>query len=186
MKAFQPGEDSTIGVASYHDKTNEVKEFLERKTNIKELVDSGIVKVPRMFIHPPETIQSTPSLIQDDVHLHVPLIDFKGYQGDCRAEIVEEMRKASETWGMFQIINHGVPKIVMGMMLESIRQFHEQPKEVKMEFYSNINHKQKVLYYSSGSFSGPTLPHWRDTLFCILDDGVLDPKALPSICSLLL
>ena len=41
-------------VFSDYDRAKEVKEFDETKAGVKGLVDSGVVKIPRFFIHPPE------------------------------------------------------------------------------------------------------------------------------------
>ncbi|KAK6937812.1 Non-hem dioxygenase N-terminal domain [Dillenia turbinata] len=82
------------------------KEFVENKTSDKEVADSGIksvphsglVKIPRTFILPPSSVQCSTGLM-----------DLKFYQRDRRREIVDEMRKASETCGIFQVIKHGIP-----------------------------------------------------------------------------
>lgn len=35
-----------------YDKAKEVKEFDDTKAGVKGLVDSGVTKIPRFFIHP--------------------------------------------------------------------------------------------------------------------------------------
>ncbi|OIW01689.1 hypothetical protein TanjilG_01196 [Lupinus angustifolius] len=125
-----------------YDRAKEVKEFDETKAGVKGLVDSGIIKLPRFFIHSPETLSfaktKTPLCFQ------VPVIDFTGYDERYRREeIICEICEASETLGFFQMVNHGVPVCVMDDMLRVVKEFHEQPKEVKKEWYSR-DHGVKV------------------------------------------
>ena len=104
-----------------YDRAKEVKEFDETKAGVKGLVDSGVTKVPRFLIHPPESL---PMLSPATTHFHVPVIDVQGFEKSCRwMEIVDQVRKASETWGFFQMINHGIPVSVIDM-LDAVRQFH--------------------------------------------------------------
>ncbi|KAL6208728.1 hypothetical protein ACLB2K_019673 [Fragaria x ananassa] len=65
-----------------------------------------------MFVHPPENLQKNS---MDDHDLRVPVIDLKGldWSSERRKEIVDEITKAVETWGLFQIVNHGIPMSVM-------------------------------------------------------------------------
>ncbi|KAK7843838.1 1-aminocyclopropane-1-carboxylate oxidase like protein [Quercus suber] len=119
-----------------YDRDKEVKEFDETKAGINGLVDSGVTKVPRFLIDPPESLPN-PMLSPATTQFEVPVIDLQGSEQSCRRmEIVDEVRKASETWGFFQMINHGVPVSVLDKMFDAVREFHDQPKEEKMEWYS--------------------------------------------------
>nr|GMD74392.1 1-aminocyclopropane-1-carboxylate oxidase homolog 1-like [Ipomoea batatas]GME13592.1 1-aminocyclopropane-1-carboxylate oxidase homolog 1-like [Ipomoea batatas] len=46
-----------------------------------------------------------------------------------RSEIIKEMRDACQSWGFFQILNHGIPTEVLDEMIEGVREFHEQDSE---------------------------------------------------------
>lgn len=83
-------------------------------------------------------------------HFHIPVIDPKGIHEDGvrRREIVEQMCNASETWGFFQAVNHGISKNVMEGMVEGVKGFHEEKNEVKMEYYTRDT-KKKVTYTSN-------------------------------------
>lgn len=111
-----------------YDRAKEVKEFEDTKAGVKGLVDFGILKLPRFLIHPPESLPSSPTSSNNTTStLQVPVIDFAGYDDDddescCRRlKIVREIREASEKWGFFQMVNHGVPASVMDEMLRVIR-----------------------------------------------------------------
>ncbi|KAE8663050.1 putative Phospholipase A 2A, IIA,PLA2A [Hibiscus syriacus] len=74
----------------------------------------------------------------------VPVIDLKDVLDPAEHEdIIEKMRLASEKWGFFQVINHGIPQDVMNKVSGCVQSFHEQPGEVKMKFYS-----QALIEYS--------------------------------------
>ncbi|XP_068325409.1 1-aminocyclopropane-1-carboxylate oxidase homolog 1-like [Pyrus communis] len=165
--------------SSYYDRTKEVKVFDETKAGVKGLVDSGITKVPKFLIHPPHSLSNSKTT---NVNFKVPVIDFDGFDQDFqRAQIVKEICEASETWGFFQMVNHGVPERVIENMLEGIRGFHEQPKEVKMEWYSRDS-KHRVRYYCNGDLLVSKTANWRDTIGFDFQDGPLDPETFPFVC----
>jgi len=90
-------------------------------------VDSGVTKIPGFFVHPPEDVQKLSSET-NSITLQLPIIDLEGFESfRRRLEVVNEVRKASEEWGFFQIVNHGIPVTVMDGMLAGAKRFHEQP-----------------------------------------------------------
>ncbi|OMO63685.1 Oxoglutarate/iron-dependent dioxygenase [Corchorus olitorius] len=106
-----------------------MKAFFEARVGVKGLVDSGITKIPSIFIHPPETNLPNPSF-EDEQHLQIPEIDLQGFESEpIRTKIVDAIRDAAQTWGIFRMVNHGVPISIMENMLEGVCQFHEQPLE---------------------------------------------------------
>lgn len=163
-----------------YDKAKEVKEFDETKAGVKGLVDSGVSRIPRFFIHPPENLPKSSNTY--DFSLQVPLIDLEGFKDCRRTEIVDRICEASETWGFFQLINHGVPVSVMDEMIEGVRGFHEQSKEVKMEIYSR-DYKKPVRFFCNGDLLVTKgAANWRDTIAFDFRDGQLDPDLFPHTC----
>ncbi|OMP09739.1 hypothetical protein COLO4_05163 [Corchorus olitorius] len=166
--------------ASTYDRAKEVKDFDDTKAGVKGLVDSGAVKIPKFFIHPLENREKPNA--SSTVSFQVPVIDLEGFEGNRRKEIVNGILVAAETWGFFQVVNHGVPLCIMDDMLKCVRQFHEQPKEVKMEWYSR-DCKQPVRYFSNGDLLVNTrAANWRDSLAFEFNDGQLDPQLFPTVC----
>ncbi|WMV47974.1 hypothetical protein MTR67_041359 [Solanum verrucosum] len=115
-------EDSQAELAMDYDRSKEIKAFDDTKAGVKGLVDAGIVEIPRMFIRP--TDEPAEVLIQGMSTLQVPVIDISGLEvEDARKKIVDEIREASEKWGFFQLINHGVPSSVLEGMIDGTRKY---------------------------------------------------------------
>ncbi|KAJ6861551.1 1-aminocyclopropane-1-carboxylate oxidase [Populus alba x Populus x berolinensis] len=171
--SFDPEDGSS------YDTANEVKAFDETKAGVKGLADSGVIKIPRFFVHPPEKTQQPPSK-SSNISLQVPIIDFEGFESSRRMEVVNEIRKASENWGFFQVVNHGIPENVMDEMLAGVKRFHEQPQELKMEFYSR-DADQRVKFFTGVLLLTQEPAIWRDTVAFDFKDGKLDPQLFPAI-----
>ncbi|XP_038694888.1 1-aminocyclopropane-1-carboxylate oxidase homolog 1-like [Tripterygium wilfordii] len=154
--------------------------FYQTKSGVKGLVDSGITKIPKIFIHPPENLDQL-SHNAREIGLQVPLIDLEGFEGVGRKNIVDQIRKATAEWGFFQLINHGVPVSLMDDMIEAVRGFHEQPNEEKMKIYSHDSEKP-VKFFCNRDLLTCRTPDWRDTLGLDFHDGKVDPALLPQIC----
>ncbi|OMP14128.1 hypothetical protein COLO4_00273 [Corchorus olitorius] len=126
-----------------------MKAFFETRVGVKGLVDSGITKIPSIFIHPPETNLPNPSF-EDEQHLQIPEIDLQGFESEpIRTKIVDAIRDAAQTWGIFRMENHGVPISIMENMLEGVCQFHEQPLEVKKAWYARKESGQRIFDYNT-------------------------------------
>jgi len=124
----------------------ELQAFDESKAGVKGLVDAGIIKTPPFFV----VLESEVSCQPSPAHFHIPVIDLKGIHEDDvrRREIVEQMCNASETWGFFQVVNHGNSKNVMEGMVQGVKGFHKEKNEVKMEYYTRDT-KKKVTCTSN-------------------------------------
>ncbi|KAI7735118.1 hypothetical protein M8C21_003159 [Ambrosia artemisiifolia] len=154
-------------------------DFDRTKAGVKGVLDSGILKIPNIFIHPPENLVKSPSSGAGNQELQVPVIDLNGFEGR-KEVIISEIREVSEQWGIFQLVNHGIPVAVLDEMIESVRGFHEQPNEVKMKWYSR-EHGQQVRFFSNGSLYESKAVNWRDSFSCHYADGALDPNAIPLV-----
>ncbi|KAM7253771.1 hypothetical protein ACFE04_031453 [Oxalis oulophora] len=155
----------------------EMKKFAETKAGVKGLVDAGLVKLPRIFIQPPERLSKYP--VSNDSTLSVPVIDLIGLENeDRKKEIVSKIRQAVEIWGVFQLINHGIPTDIIDSVLEGVKEFVEQPPEVK-----NADYNSKVFgFYSSATFKQSAAASWRDNFMYTCIDKKLEEKTLPEVC----
>ncbi|CAN4092841.1 unnamed protein product [Withania somnifera] len=161
-----------------------VKQTIEdTKAGIKGLVDAGIVEVPKIFIRPPHEVAEDLNMTKSS--LKVPTVDLSGIEvEERRKKIVDEIREACETWGLFQLINHGVPSSVLEGMIDGTRKFHDQDVEEKKKYYSHDQTKG-VRYYSNVNLykaKGRTV-NWKDTLYIngILS-GYIEPEEIPPVC----
>ncbi|KAF8006384.1 hypothetical protein BT93_K0628 [Corymbia citriodora subsp. variegata] len=134
------GQPITPGDLDF-DRVKELQEFDETEAGVKGLVDSGATKVPRIFVHPHESLRGLSS-DANGTSLQIPTVDLRGYRDSRRQDVIDGIREASETWGFFQIINHGMPLDVMDNMLEGVKKFHEQRVELKKELYSRDGTKR--------------------------------------------
>ncbi|XP_023004857.1 1-aminocyclopropane-1-carboxylate oxidase homolog 1-like [Cucurbita maxima] len=154
-------------------RARQVKEFDDTKSGVKGLMDRGATTIPKFFIHPSESANRKVAVAE------VPVIDLR--EGRGREEVVREIGEACEKWGLFQMVNHGVPNEVMERMLEGIREFHEQAREEKMKWYSR-DPSQKVRFYCNGDLLVSKAASWRDSIAFEYQHGPLTPQAYPPTC----
>ncbi|GFQ00693.1 1-aminocyclopropane-1-carboxylate oxidase homolog 1 [Phtheirospermum japonicum] len=102
-----------------------LKAFDETNAGVKGLVDSVCKKSPRFS-------------------------DIQKPEG--RKRIVEEVKIASETWGFFQVMNHGIPTSVLDGMIDGIRKFNDQDVEEKKKYYSRDIKRRDTMIIT---FPGP-------------------------------
>ncbi|KAK1354836.1 1-aminocyclopropane-1-carboxylate oxidase-like [Heracleum sosnowskyi] len=152
--------------------------FDETKAGVKGLVDAGITKLPPMFVDKKATF-----LDPGTNESIFPVIDLKDVNKDAvsRAKIVEQVQKACEKFGVFQLVNHGIPLNVMDEMLDGVRRFNEQDLDAKKHFYSRD--KTRTFAYSSNlSIATSSANNWKDTIQGIMAPPPSNPEQYPSIC----
>ena len=172
-------ESLGLEVLNCYDKEKELNELMSTKAGVKGLVDSGILKVPRIFLYS-DDVNRFDQEGSNHVGFQVPIINLEGYEGKRRNMIKTEMLQASKSWGIFQVLNHEVLMDVMKNMLESVYDFHEQPKEMKEAYYSHDS-SRKVWYYVT-LHSTHKAALWKDTIACQFENTRADFEALPLIC----
>ncbi|KAG7996808.1 hypothetical protein I3843_01G179700 [Carya illinoinensis] len=167
----------------HYDRTSELKAFDDTKAGVKGLVDAGVTEIPRIFHLPPEYSFNNNSVSDHDNQFTIPVIDFEGIEEDVtkRKEVVEAVRDASETWGFFQVVNHGIPVGVLEEMKEGVRRFYEQDTEIKKEYYTRDLMKAVAYNSNFDLYSAPST-NWRDTLACSMAPNRPKSEQLPAPC----
>ncbi|XP_072074156.1 1-aminocyclopropane-1-carboxylate oxidase homolog 1 isoform X2 [Arachis hypogaea] len=162
------------------DRKAEVQAFEDSKSGVKGLLDSGVTKIPSMFYVKLDPLENTK---QSDSNFSIPAIDLQDIDksSSLRGKVVDQIRSASQKWGFFQVINHGVPEDVMDEMITGICRFHEQEAELKKPFYSRENSK-KVRYFSNGKLFRDYAATWRDTISFVANPDIPNPEQLPEVC----
>ncbi|KAL2506624.1 1-aminocyclopropane-1-carboxylate oxidase1 [Abeliophyllum distichum] len=175
-------EVKATGISVY-DRISELRLFDDTKAGVKGLVDSGISKIPRIFVHEDRVKHLEEKSNFKNSHFNVPTIDFDGIYTDMAQhyEIVERIRDACEKWGFFQVINHEIPLSIMNQMIDGVRGFHEQKTEVKKQYYSRDVTKGFIYNTNFDLYQAPAT-NWRDTISCVMAPNPPDPKDLPPIC----
>ncbi|KAG8370379.1 hypothetical protein BUALT_Bualt14G0110900 [Buddleja alternifolia] len=164
-----------------YDRKSEVKAFDDTKAGVKGLVDAGVTKLPRIFIHPPELLHNVTN--PNNKQFHFPIVDLDGIKDDTakRKEFVGKVRDASETWGFFQVVNHGIPMEVMEEMLNGVRRFNEQETDIKKKYYTR-DFTKRVAYRSNFDLYSSPAATWRDTLYFTVAPTPAKPEELPEAC----
>lgn len=167
-----------------YDRKAELTAFDETKTGVKGLVDAGIAEVPRIFLLPtPEKLNSHQPLSSSEPRL--PTIDLEGINEDPirRREVIEKVKDALESWGFFQMVNHGIPISVMEEMIKGVIGFHEQDTEVKKQWYTrDLSGKRRVVYNSNFDLYAAPVTNWRDSFYCTMTPNPPQPHELPPPC----
>ncbi|KAI3995027.1 hypothetical protein MKX01_020799 [Papaver californicum] len=185
-------------LASY-DRKKDMKVFDDTKAGVKGVVDDAgaLSKIPRIFVRPDDELAEEEEelfvlrncVMNENSKLETPVIDLQGVawmnKNDVRyeqrhEEIVDQIRYASETWGFFQLINHGIPIAVMDEMMKGVKRFHEQDAEVKKPMYSRDPNKCVVYFDNHFHFHKARFAEWKDSLVCrMLSPDPINPRDLP-------
>ncbi|OAY48632.1 scopoletin 8-hydroxylase-like [Manihot esculenta] len=125
--------------------------FVVRDGNgVKGMVDSGITKVPQQYVQPKEErINKSDATLNDN-----PPIDLSKLDGPDHDQVVEEIVRAAENLGFFQVVNHGVPVELLESLKETAHNFFGQPPEKKA-----IYHKGSSACPSSSPSRNPLVKY---------------------------
>lgn len=114
--------------------------------------------VPLSYVQPPESRPATVSVSSGKT---IPVVDLGEHN---RAETLFHMLQASEEYGFFQVINHGVSKELMDDTLNIFKEFHGMSEEEKISESCRDPKGSCKLYTSREINNDNCIQYWRDTL----------------------
>uniref|UniRef100_A0A803KSU4 Fe2OG dioxygenase domain-containing protein n=2 Tax=Chenopodium quinoa TaxID=63459 RepID=A0A803KSU4_CHEQI len=165
-----------------YDRKSELKSFDEARLGVKGLIDSGLSKVPRMFVN--NLNHNRSDIEPNNSDFTIPTINLEGIENDPEKlkEVIKEIENACVNWGFFQVVNHGIPQDVVDGVVDSVRRFHEEDPEVKKQYYTREYAGKKCVYFSNYYlYTGP-VTNWRDTITFVTAPEPPKPEELPLVC----
>ncbi|XP_040374306.1 1-aminocyclopropane-1-carboxylate oxidase homolog 1-like isoform X2 [Rosa chinensis] len=170
-------------VSTIYDRKSELKAFDDTKEGVKGLVDAGITEIPRIFYHPPDEYSIHNTSDSEEEQFSVPVIDLKGLSDPTKRKgIVAAVAEASESWGFFQIVNHGISVDVLEEIKDGVRGFFQQDTAVKKQFYTRDNFSSPFVYNSNFDLYSAPATHWRDSFTWYMITPTPKTEDLPEVC----
>ncbi|WVZ70272.1 hypothetical protein U9M48_018949 [Paspalum notatum var. saurae] len=174
--------EMTIAGDEYDDEAAlAVFDFHESRGGVCGLVESGVTKVPPLFVTPTAPISTAAgaAFVAPTVDLLLP-----------RSHVVALVGAAARSCGLFQVTNHGIPAVTIDSALSAIRAFNEQPLAARSAYYSTSPTGAAtyatipIPLPSAGQPANAPLLPWRDSLSLRLHDGAAKPDLdhLPKAC----
>eukprot|EP00249_Psilotum_nudum_P024344 c29163_g1_i1 orf=286-1125(+) len=132
---------------------------------VQVLSHKGIDHVPLRFVQQPGKRPSTADL--DPEHQGIPVLDLAGIEIGSGAMVMEDVARACEEWGFFQVINHGISASLIENVWKVVNGFLALPMEEKLkrpmkQDSSSPNHP--TGYGRLFDFSENTILDWVDAL----------------------
>nr|XP_023895466.1 hyoscyamine 6-dioxygenase-like [Quercus suber] len=115
--------------------------------------------VPETYIFPPE--QRPGKLIDVPVGNNIPVVDLGVHD---QTQIIQQIFKASQDFGFFQVINHGVPNHLMDDAMSVFKEFHAMSGKDKTIECSKDPNKSCSVYTGRQNYAKEKFHLWRDGL----------------------
>ncbi|EOX94478.1 PREDICTED: hyoscyamine 6-dioxygenase [Theobroma cacao] len=114
--------------------------------------------LPESYVMPPE---SRPGKLIVPLGQSIPVVDLERHD---RNETIQQILKAGEEYGFFQVINHGVSEDLMDKTMNVAEEFHAMPAVDKERECSKDPSGGCKLYTSSYVYPKEDFHYWRDAM----------------------
>ncbi|KAF5199435.1 Feruloyl coa ortho-hydroxylase [Thalictrum thalictroides] len=158
------------------DTINLVDFVVKQGNGVKGLIDSGLSKVPDVYIQPIDRRISKTNNIDAAKIVSLPLIDISQLDGPEHDQVEKALVKAAETVGFFHVVNHGLTIQVIEELKDATRQFFNLPPDKKLVYQKGITSSSLVVYGTSIE------QEWRDYLIMIYNSDDDAYKYWPDQC----
>lgn len=154
-------------------------DFVVRAGNgVKGLVDSGVSEVPERYIQPRgERINKHDSRACD-----APPIDLSKLNGEEHEKVVDEIARAAETLGFFQVVNHGVPLELLESLKDAAHTFFSLPPEKKAVYCTGVSPSPRVKYGTSFVPEKEKALEWKDYISMTFNSDEEALQCWPNEC----
>ncbi|KAM7250676.1 hypothetical protein ACFE04_022559 [Oxalis oulophora] len=165
-------------MAPNFDDSNSLFQFVVQDGNgVKGLVDSGLSEVPDQYIQPPNERIARLSYSHE-----LPLIDLSELNGPNHDRVVDEIARAAETLGFFQVVNHGVPLELLELLKETAHEFFGQSPEKKAVYRKGVSPSPLVKYGTSFVPEKEEALEWKDYVSMVYTNDEEALQAWPNQC----
>ncbi|PPS11226.1 hypothetical protein GOBAR_AA09421 [Gossypium barbadense] len=146
-------------MAPSFDNESSLFNFVVRDGNgVKGIVDSGISKVPQAYIQP-----TAEQIVKKNASkCEIPPIDLSKLNGPDHDEVVNQIVRAAETLGFFQVVNHGVPIQLLDSLKQTAHNFFSLPAERKAVYRKEVSPSPLVKYGTSFVPEKERALEWKD------------------------
>jgi isopenicillin N synthase-like dioxygenase len=130
--------------------------------NVQALSEREGAAVPSQFIR---TMQEQATFApHDDFCEQIPVIDLAGLSGNQQENSITmaSIASASEDWGFFQVINHGISLALVESTQKLAREFFNLPLEDKQKYAENPNDLIPQGYGRGFRMPESTILDWHD------------------------
>ncbi|KAI7982196.1 Hyoscyamine 6-dioxygenase [Camellia lanceoleosa] len=130
---------------------------------MEKLVSSwfSIQTMPEDYIFPPDI---RPGKLIVPLCKTIPVIDLSMAEARDRNSIIKKVLNASQEFGFFQVINHGVSENLMDDAMDLFKEFFDMPADDKASVYSDDPSHSCRLFTSSYKYGHEVVHFWRDNL----------------------
>ncbi|XP_051131909.1 probable 2-oxoglutarate-dependent dioxygenase SLC1 [Andrographis paniculata] len=178
------GETSSTATVFFDNNNNNNESRLYEK-GVKNMYENGIQRIPAKYVFPAEERPDMPAMttgdegnsknininnpcpnVDDDDGLNqldLPIIDFAQLRGPNRSDALKSLAHACETYGFFQLVNHGIGEEIVAEMVDVCKRFFEMPI-AEREKYMSGDTSSPVRYGTSFNQTNDGIYCWRDFL----------------------